>query len=360
MPDAPALLTRDLSHVSTAWLELPAGEIVELKLEAGTVTFDEKTAPRVNADLTCQVPLDAGVLSRIDPRLGARLVVKAGYRRPGGLEDVQTLCDVGLRSRVVNRPGDTMRLVGESDEALVVDNAISSSLTVNTATTTAGIVYVLGLIFAAPTIVVTGPTGAAVNQTSLDADKWDTIADLADRIEARVYDNGLRTWIVEPAPVLASTPAIELKVGAGGTIIRSAAGVSRDDGFANRVLLVYEWRDAGGVSHRIQSVRSITSGDYAAVVGNVKTFDLRRDIPATQTQADAAATSLVKRTVTRGRSLPLEAVSAYWLRPGHTAGVQLPLGDAESHLISRVSFDLRTGLMAVDTRLPDNTGTIGA
>lgn len=356
--DTPELLTADLTHIARARLVMPDGEIVPLELETGSVSFDETRAPRVTANLSCRVPTDAALLGRIDPRTGARLIVEAGYLRPGGVEDVQTLVDLGLRDRQVSRPDDRMALEGASDEAIVIDNAPSATLTVNTATTTAGITYILGLVLASPTVTITAPTGPAVNQTDPAGDKWSTMADLADRIEARVFDNGLREWRVEPAPVLAE-PVVQLKVGDGGTVTATDSVLSRD-GFANRVFLTYEWHDAGGTRQRVVSVRSVTSGPYAAVLGNVLTHDERRDVPATQTQADAAATALVKRTVTRGRSFSLRAVSAYWLRPGHTAAITPVLGDPEGHLVTAVSFDLATGLMNVQTRLPDNAGTIGA
>jgi len=356
--DTPDLLTESLTHLAGARVVLPSGEVIELELEGGTLSWDETRSPRAMADLTCRVPEDAALLSRIDPRTGARLVVDVGYLRPGDVEDLQTAANLALQSRPVRRPDDRMTLTGYSDEVLVTDNAASASLTLNTTTTAEAMTYIIGLTVPAPPINVTAPVGPAVSQTQPDADKWDTLADLADRIGARVYDDGLRQWWIAPVPVIGK-PAHALAVGVDGTILESEAGLSRE-GWFNRVYLKYKWTDASDVDHVIRSVRSVNTGTYAAVLGNTSTYFEERELPATQAQADAAATALVARTVTRGRTFSVTAISAYWLRPGHTATVTLPTGDPEDHLVASVAFDLATGRMNVTTRLPDNTGTIGA
>ncbi len=358
--DTPDLLTGTISHVATATLVMPDGEEVPLDLTAGTVGWDETRAPRVTATLTCKVPGDQAMLDRIDPRTGARLVITAGYRRPDQLLDVQPLADLGLRGRRVSRPSDTMTLTATSDEALVIDNAPSNGGSVSSLTTKAAMVEVIRLIFPGVTVSTTGaPSGPAVTQDPL-GDKWTTLADLADRIDTQVYDNGLRAWFIRPTPTTTADPAVELAVGAAGTLIESDTGLDRDAGWFNRVFLTYEWTDSSNAPHTVVAVRSITSGPYTAVTGNIRTMDERREIPATSTEATAAATSLVTRTVTRGRSFTLRSVSAYWLRPGMTARVSLPLGDPELHLVAAVEFDLAAGTMRVTTRLPDGTYTIGA
>lgn len=331
-----------------------------LEIEGGTVSFDENRSPRAMATgVTCRVPDSQGTLDTLDPRTGARLQIDAGYSRPDGLTDVNPLVDLCLRSRPVTRPDDTMVLEGHGDESLLIDNAPSNGGALNTTTTVAGITAVVRMIF--PQAAVANPsalTGPAVAQSPV-GDKHDLMLDLSDRLEAKTYDDGLRNWGIYPAPSL-STPALALAVGPGGTIIESEATVTRDDDWYNRVFLTYDWTDASDVQHKVVAVRSVTSGPYAARIGNVRTMELTRNIPATQSEANAAATALVKRAVTRGRSFTISAVSAYWLRPGMTVSVQLPLGAPEEHLVSSVAFDLKAGRMTVTTRLPDGVYTIGA
>lgn len=358
--DSADLITQTLTHVARAYITTASGDYVGLDLEGGTLTWDETRSPRVTANLSCRVPTDQALLDRIDPRIGGtRLRVDVGYFRPDGNEDVQQIVDLGLRSRRVTRPDDIMTITAASDEALVIDAGPTKSGTVTNASTTGAISAVINQVLTTtPVVDVGGPTGPAVSGVLFD-DRWDVINDLADRIEKQVFDNGLRTWYINSTPLL-DTPALEVKVGEGGTIIGSDAGLDRDEGFYNFVWLRYEWTDGSNVDHKIDATQRIQTGPYAATTGNYRIFKQERQVATTQTEADNAAAALVGRTVTRGRSFEVECISAYWLRPGHTIEVTLPLGSPEQHLVTAVTFDLRAGTMRVTTRLPDNTGTIGA
>lgn len=356
--DTPALLTRSLSHVVAARIVLPTPETIALDVQAGRLSFDETRSPRVIVQgLQCRVPTDSALLGRIDPRTGARLELDVGYRRPDGTLDVHTIADLVLRGRPVTRPEDVMVIEAHSDESLVIDGSPVIGAAFSTANTTTAIRDVLRAVFPGLSPTVTSAVGPAIVQGPYD-DRWDLVLDLADRIGARVFDDGLRTWHIDPAPVL-GTPALDLAVGSNGTIVNSEAQLGRDE-WANVVLLRYRWRDTSDVEHTITAVRRVTTGVYAANVGNSKILLVEREVATTQTEANAAAAALVARTVTRGRALTVTAISAYWLRPGDTANVTLPTGPTEQHLVSSVDFDLKTGLMDVTTRLPDNVGTIGA
>lgn len=357
--DTAALLTRSLSHVVAARVVLPGPETIALEVEGGArLTFDESRSPRVMADVSVRVPTDPAQLARIDPRTGARLELDAGYVRPGGASDVHTIADLVLRSRPVSRPDDLMSIQAASDESLVIDGSPTVGVAFSTANTTTAIRDVLRMVFPALTPTVTSAVGPAIVQGPYE-DRWDLIQDLADRIGARVFDDGMRGWHVDPAPVL-GTAALDLAVGANGTITSSDAQLSRDEDWGNVVLLRYRWRDTSDVEHTIVAVRRVQTGAYAANVGNSKVLPFEREVATTQTEANAAAAALVARTVTRGRTLVVSAISAYWLRPGDTVNVTLPTGPTEQHLVVSVEFDLGNGLMSVTTRLPDNTGTIGA
>ncbi|CCH79089.1 hypothetical protein BN12_40059 [Nostocoides japonicum T1-X7] len=354
-----ALLSQSLTHLVTGVLILPDGTPVPIDIEGGTVTADETRAPRWEATLTCKVPADQQTLSLIDPRQPVRLVIYAGYQWPDRTQDVQHLCDLGLVGRSVNRPADTMTLHAVSDERFVMDNAASNGGTVNQSTTLAAIQYVIGQCVPAGTTITTSVTtvGGTINQTEDGQDKWNLIEDLADRINVDVYDDGTRAWFIGDRPSIGTVAAHTIQVGPTGTLTDADTDLTRDD-FANRVFLRYKWTDTGGTDHTINAVKSITSGAYAAVTGNLKVYSETRDIPTTQANADAAATSLLRRTVSRGRSLSVTAISAYWLRPGHTIFITLPFGSGEAAVLASVTFDMKTGAMTLTTRLPDSSASI--
>lgn len=353
-------LTHSMTHVASAWVETPSGEVAVLDLTAdSTVSWDETRAPRVLANLVCKAPTDAALLARLDPRTGARVKVMAGYQRPDGAQETALIADLVLRSRRVTRPADRMIVQAASDESLIIDGAATRSGSITNATTTGAMTAIIQQLLPGVVPAVSGTTGPAVSATLFD-DRWTVINDLADRIGAQVYDNGLRQWVIAPAPA-ATTPAWELAVGANGTITDSDAGLTRDDGWGNYIWLRYEWTDGGGVARTMDGLRQVTSGPFAAGPGNYKVVKVvRTGVSATQAEANAAAAALVARMATRGRTFQVSAISAYWLRPGHTVDVSLPLGETEAHLVTAVTFDLAAGTMQVTTRLPDNTLTIGA
>lgn len=92
-----------------------------LDAEQVSLTWDETRAPRVTGTVVAVMPTDTATLALLDPRTGVRVQVDAGYIRPGGIRDVHTIADLGLRKRAVSRPDNLIRLELSGDEALVVD-----------------------------------------------------------------------------------------------------------------------------------------------------------------------------------------------------------------------------------------------
>jgi hypothetical protein len=324
--------------------------------------YAQAGTPRVRATLTCRLPTDQALLDRIDPRTGARVFLYAGYARPDGLEDVQQLGNLALRSRYADRPSDGLAVTATSDEALLADAGPAGGLNVNQSSTVNAIKWVVEDGLGPQTWNVTAAAaGGAVVEYTADCDRVDVVNDYRDRIAAEVYVDENRVWTIADVPSIAATPHHTMTVGPTGTITESNAGLDRDltgaDGWYNRVYLVYRWRDNAGVEQTVTTSRSVTSGPYS-VTGNLRTLRLERRVATTLAQAGTAAANLVARTVTRGRTFTVSGVAAYWLRPGHTIAVQLPIGALELHLVQSVTFDHRTGRMSVTTRLPDNAGTI--
>jgi hypothetical protein len=354
--DTPQLLAAGaVSHVSVVTVTTPDGDVVPMPVTGGSITYDDTRSPRV--EFRCDThldPLDVALLSRIDPRRPCRVMVELGYQRPDGMVDRHPVADLGLRSRTRDRPGDDMTLTARSDEALLIDNSPSASLTVSTATTALGIESVILTVLpsADVTLDVTTAGPAVAIAAQPDCDKWDTISDLADQIGAAVYDDGTRAWFVTDRVNSYGTPAVTLSDGPAGTITRISEDNDREADWYNRVKLVHEWRDASDVDHRVLSVANAT-GPYAPVTGNVRVLEVERDTPTTQTKCDAAAATLAARAVTRGRVLNVSAPSTYWLRPGDTVEIRETGRDPEAHLVSSVTFDLRSGLMDVTTRQPE-------
>ncbi|ONI63902.1 hypothetical protein ALI44B_04560 [Leifsonia sp. ALI-44-B] len=334
---------------------------VPLDVESCTLTFDEAQAPHALFRARCKVPTSQADLDALDPRLGKRMTVAMGYRYAGGTRDVQRMADLILDDRRVSRPQNTMELVGQSDERVLMD--FGSGVT-DTAIPTSAEAFsaIRSLIWAsipnAPTADdstrATGWVGAEPIVIKAGDNSMAAILDIADRAgDLWVYDDGLRTWRITKRPTLVGKPKLALKVGVDGTIITAQTGVGRKD-FANSVLVRHTWRDANKVDQVVQGYADVMSGPYSVGAIGRKLMVVERDYAGTTATAQAAARSLVRRAVSRGRSLTIEAIAAYWLRPGDTISIQLPTGPEELHLIAAVHFEQPSGLMTIETRQPDD------
>lgn len=347
-----------LRHVLEVDAVTAAGVVLPLEVErVEKLSWDERTAPRVQAALECKVP-DEEVLAQLDPRLGPRLRIRLGYVLPGGAEDVQLVADLGIRTRATRRPANVVELTAMSDEALVVDASPAIGLAVSGSSAPLAI---RSLIYSAfhpdPPVTISHPDTTATSLVDV-SDRWAAMDDLADTIDGDVYDDGLRSWHITRRPAVASRAAAILKVGPGGTLTESTATVTRDE-WANKVQLRYRWRTAAGVEQQIVGTAQALTGPYAVGTAPLRIVQLERETPTTQAQANKAAAAVLARMLSRSRSYTLSAVAAYWLRPGHTVTVQLPTGAQARHLVSAVDFRPHAGTMTVDTRLPDTATTIG-
>lgn len=339
------------------------GSTIALDVEGGRVAWDESSAPRVRASLTCRVP-DLGTLVDLDPRSQVRLQLVAGYVRPGGITESAQIADLGLRSRRVVRDksrtnGNRMELQATSDESLALDNSpVFGGSTGSVASVPLAIQALLNQALTPdPTLTITHSDATATSEVDI-TDRWATIDDLADRIDADVYDDGTRQWWITPRPTIAGTAVAALAVGAAGTIVTSSSTLGRDD-WANQVKLRYRWTDASNVAHTVIGTATATGPFDPTVSGDYKVWTQDRETPSTSTKANQAAAALLKRFLSRARGYTLSAVAMWWLRPGDTVTVQLPTGGAETHLVVSVAFDPAAYAMTVTTRLPDGVSING-
>lgn len=442
LPDSPALLGYTLGQVVTVEATHPTWATpIPLELEGGSLSWDERRAPRCVLTMTARVPSDQATLDALDPRTGVRLRVRAGYLRPDG-PDVAVVADLQLRDRRVSRPADVMTLTGWGDEGIVLGNLVATTVTGDLGD---AVLKVLTLALGyAPTVVerTLRPLSVQTNAVLDTQDPWTQLEDWLDRAGADLHDDGLRGWHLIDRPILAA-PVHELVVGAGGTLTGADTTLTRE-GWHNAASIVYRWTEVttavvtheldGGllrsandaakaeqaayekktatqaqydalpagnilkiiVGQRLEQEKAayaaataasdaadakyagsgtstvrtetervivgtaaVTSGPYApANAGGRRVFREERNVATTQAAADAAAATLLGRRLAEGRTLDLEAITAWWLRPGHTVGARLPTGAREEHLVVAMDANLTTGRMRVATRLPDTATVI--
>lgn len=374
----------------------PDGINVPGEVVSATVVYDESWSPHVQASLTCRLP-DSATLTALDPRSGCRLVISAGYSYPdedtGGTYAetggstvnpgwVRPLADLGVTRRTVRRPQGDLLLTAQSDEILAQQlHWFAGGMPAGPVYNAAGAISNLVRAVTGKFPALTDPAVAEVGRTDTEWDTttylpdesigsqsyWSLIESLADTWDLWVYDVGGLSldgdvggngWRIGFRPSKASTSAAQLRTGPGGLLVSSESTTSRDDGFANTVHLIHEWTNAAGTRFRRATGRSVTSGPLSITAAGRYMLSVTRDAPITTNGVRRAAESLVRRTVTRGRSYTLLAPAMYWVRPGRTVTVRLPTGAQERHLVSRVEFSYPAGLMTLTTRLPESV-TIG-
>lgn len=350
-PDTEALVAAGpTTHVVEHRLLVGAEEVF-LDVATSRVSYDETRSPRGVATIVAKIPDDVALLSRADPRQPVRLSITAGYRRRDGLDDVQPFDSLVWREYDVSDVADELSGTAQSDECLLLDNGSGVFGTFTRTTTRIAIDQILTDALGTVTSGTTSNAGPAVTQETY-YDRWDVLADYADRIDAQIWCSQ-GAWRIADTPQTAGPVSFTAATGAAGTISSSTTKVSRDD-WANKVVVLYDWTDAANVPRRIVGTATVTTGPYAATVGNTKVLLVRREVPVTQAQANAAAAGILRRVVTRGAGYTFTAEALYWVRPGDTVQV----GTQDLQIVQSVTFDLAAGTMEVATRLPDNTGSI--
>jgi len=357
-----------LEHIYTVTADPKLGASFELPTEdAGLkVTLAEDWAPHIQTSLTVPM-LTQEQLDALDPRTGARIQISAGYRYPDGTQDVHQLADLAVRLAEPAWPANQVGINASSDEALAQDRMrVEANIGpfafagINEAVQFFAnyAVYPDTAVLSSSFAAGYGAASVAGLEVATGTPMWSPIEDVAARAGVWVHCTPDRKWSITPRPGL-TTPAHVLTVGTDGTIITARAPLDRTQ-WANHVLTEYSWTDGAGAQQTVYGRAAVTSGRFSVNSAGYRTVKRTYTRPATQAQADAAAASRVRNLVSRGRGLTLEAHAAYWLRPGDTITVQLPLGPAENHVIKSITFDPPAGLMSIQTRLPlDATITTG-
>lgn len=366
-PAVHALIRESHRQELTAAAHIPNGsgyDTLALDVQDYSISWDEDSTPRVMANLQARVG-DQDTLDSLDPRTGARVIVTASYQLPDGSMDTHQVADLCLRSRRVSRPDNTMTLICASDEALYIDAAPSvhffDGQTTHASAAAAVETWVAAMAAAGPAsgdvVVTTNRDDGTFDADTFPTDKWNVCRDAADSIDADLFDNGDRVLRLAPRRYLVAASALALTVGVNGTIVTSEALLDRED-WHNGVLILWEWENDGTAPNKRWGQAYVDTGPYRPAVAGDRIHAEQRDGWMSATRATTTATTVLRRHLARARTYTLETVSAWWVRPGDTVTVQLPTGDQERHLVSRITHTTG-GAMRLTTRLPDNESTIG-
>lgn len=369
------LIAEPIRHEVTVTAEPRTGSAFELDVDTDSadlsITFSEDWAPFAQVSATAAIP-EAAQLDRLDARTGCRITIGAGYVYADGTREVFPLADVGLRTRPVKRPSNTLGITASSNEARAQDYRFAWNPSMDRAGVNEAARALFDTAFGIGQYTLVSDLPAKAEAASLAEydvkladDLWSGLDDLAGRTGTRIYCDEAGIWRITERRSAAGTIAHELADGAHGTLIESDADLSRE-GWYNSVVLVYRWteelpdgtntdgtpktKDKAYIRYGRASVKT---GEFdVSAIGRKTYFEEFEGRRISEATANKVAAAKLRNLVTRGRSYNVTAVAAYWLRPGMTVSLKLPTGEPDRHLIQSITFRPLEGTMQITTRQP--------
>jgi hypothetical protein len=346
----------------TATFYPATGDPVELVINDGQVALAEHWSPHAQVQLSCSVGgLDAATLAAMDPRQSPILEVKAGYIYPGAGEDVHTLATTHLTERRVIQPGDGLELQADSAELLAQD-VLWLEATQTRSYVGLGEAITALLAYVAPGMTLDHDLGAYYRPDLTSAvvleqgqPVWDVLYHLALTAGLWLYVQDDGSWRLTTKATQAATTSVYLGSTGPGSIVTKLDDVLSRNGYYTAAMVRYQWKNTSGVDQEIVGTWAPTAAAGWKGSGQ-KTLLIERKGAISQFNADQAARLTVKNMSTRGASYQVDAVAAYWLRPGMTVQITLANGTVERHICKQVVFHLGSGSMTVTTREPSNLG----
>lgn len=334
-----------------------AGAEQTVEISDGSVALSEDWSPHQKFSLTS--PALAELVAAADPRQPVKVEVLAGYVYAGdGGEDVQVLATGHIRSAGDDTPGDALVLECASDELRTLDNKwMGSRQTKSFLGVLEAIIWLLD--YACPTEQTVADTIGygyrkdLVAAVVLEPGKplWEQLYAIALAAGLWIYVDTTGTWRLEPRPTAAAESAVLLRPGPNSLVKK--IGHSRDlDPYYTAAVLQYKWKDSAGTDREVFGTWAPPPGNKVAGAG-LKVFFATREVQTDQYSANEAARLTVAQLSTRGDSYTVEAVAAYWIRPGHTVSIG---ADDVRHIVKTITFDLGAGTMTLATREPSNLG----
>lgn len=349
---------------------------VSLGVVRSSVTLDDSWAPFIQGSITCSLP-EPDDIDIIDPTEDARISIVLDERvgeggtladftadwgpgtlgtlfSSGTLADITAAhfdpwnsddlagsrrhFDVGLRSRRIDHRAQTLELTFASDEALLQDYALMSTVSETPGSTSVktAVLYALGKI------------GATLDAGSADANVDDAAALVWfpgtsgwEYIEPLVQATGLRLWCDESRVWRLTDRDTPVGDGTVMTEFTEASDtISRDDDvWADGVVVEYVWTDDADVR---RTRRDIAGGTDASKIIRV--------VFATPYPGRGAAQRILDRMARRGRVLDLTGLAHYTAYPNSPFTSSPPNTPAQTGVLERVTFEMPAGLMTVTSR----------
>jgi hypothetical protein len=301
-----------------------------LDIKTASVTINDSWSPYVQATFIITTP---AAIAELDPTVGQpRITVtltQPGYTR--------TL-DLALQRRRINDDGTTTLEACSDEIALHAYRRVADTILVPT---TASLRELVGDVLAEIGATLdpvggNGPVDTTSSGWAPGQKAWDFLAPMIQAAGLRLWCDEERVFHLAPSPMQTSGQIVVDYDGA--TMTAYSAEINRDSWF-DAVVLTYKWTDSLGDQY--------TAYDTASEPGFTSVYaETREDTPY---PGPGAAAALLRRYLTRGRTVPTTALSDYQVNPGMTALISTPESGDQAGWVTSVSWD-ESGLMQIDAR----------
>lgn len=315
--------------------------IETLDVSSLVLTLDEGWSPLAQAEMT----LTSADPARLDPRTGVRCAIDLGYRYAGGTLDQHRVADLRMHEWGSMEPAGTISAAALGDEMRLQEWVplgdprtfpVGSSVVAIITTLLATSIGVVALVSTHRTIGLAEPLTVGPG-TRL----WAVIESLASQADVWVYADPLGTWHVADRPTTLGPSAVAVTTGPTGITTAVESGMTRTE-WGNTVELQYPSGQSAYASEATGTMGTDTVGVCAVTV--------KTDAPWPGTSAaQISASSILRRTLTRGAPSQFTALAAWWVRPGDT----ITRPDGTRALVARVRFTYPDSLMTITTREAD-------
>lgn len=320
-----------------------------------SVAFSLAWSPYAQASLKVKTPTDPVKLQVLDGRIRTYVRLDLGYSLNGSGVSINEAVSLRIQDAEEDILSGTITLTLQGREMEAQDApwfAEWAGLMPRGGVKEA-IEYVLSQSMNGSVTVTGTGTGhrpdlvADVNP-STGTDLWSIAAGIANSAGLKLWHDGGQTWKLLPRyNTTGATYATMLRTGRRGTVSSIKRRLSRSEWF-NEVIVEYpDSLQSNGTP--VRGIAQISGGPFGYTNVGVKAHTVSVKGWANSDSANAAARALLTTLSARGSSYTIQAVAAYWIRPGMTVPVKTGRGPYEKQVVESVTFTPLNGLMTITT-----------
>jgi hypothetical protein len=311
-----------------------AGEVVleDVAVQEATISVSAKAAVR----RTCQVTLAITELPDELLPLGPELVLYRGVEFAADDQELVPLGVFRIDRTQIRRPNPFVQVNGSDRSILLGDDKLVEPFTPSGTVVQAIQALAEDSVPGIPMEITATSTATIPAETSIEAERWRGMTDLADSIEAEVFFDATGMLILRDKPK--SEAPVVWRVGSENALVSTNTSMDRLKTFNGVIVEAGEWGEEPIVGKAYDD--DPTSPTYWDGAFGHRPLLLRNETLTTQEEADAYAASELQMAKGLPRDVQLSNMVNPALDCGDVVQVDFVNGTSEAHRIDQLSFSL--------------------